>query len=234
MDVKTLTSDRKSMCVSAIAKLRGSLCICLTYGNGEHPTLGFPYLYIYKSRRITLTGDFVANKLTSTNHVRSLICRDKSKFRLESLFSVSICHSWSNMRPVACRPHTSFYNFPLCMNLTCISNISFPWASHAFQKSLYRPCLGENTSNQFLWKHMEDFYILFPSFSLIKLWFISIYFDRLLNSSSFIIEMGNIQTTFFGICSLSLFTSKSHGKHFTRKPYGLLYYRLYTLLWLLM
>ena len=50
LDMETPTRGRRSMCVPAIEKLHRSIRFCLTYGNGEHPTLGLSYLYIDKSQ----------------------------------------------------------------------------------------------------------------------------------------------------------------------------------------
>ena len=73
LDAETPTCGQRSMYILAIGKLCGSLHVCLTYGNGEHPILGLPYPYIDRSRRATFTEDFFAKKPTFTNPIQSLI-----------------------------------------------------------------------------------------------------------------------------------------------------------------
>lgn len=57
------------MCFSAIGKLHGSLRICLTYGNGENPNLGLPFLIQTSPKESHLLETFFAKKFTFTDPI---------------------------------------------------------------------------------------------------------------------------------------------------------------------
>lgn len=82
---------------------------CLTYENGEYRIVGLSYLYIDKSQRVTLARGFFANKPTSTNPIISIICGDRSNHTLSGIIFYGRRPTWSNVGPVACKPHTISY-----------------------------------------------------------------------------------------------------------------------------
>ena len=106
LDAETAARSQRSMCILAIEKLHGSLCLLSILWDGIIPNPRALLSYIDKSQRVTLTKNFFANKLAFTNHIRSLISGIKSSLTLSGIvFSVSICSTWSDVGPVACGPH---------------------------------------------------------------------------------------------------------------------------------
>ena len=73
LDAETPISGQRSMCVSVIGELRGSLYLLSLILDGIIPSPWALLSYIDKSQRITLSRDFFAKKLTSINPNGSLI-----------------------------------------------------------------------------------------------------------------------------------------------------------------
>ena len=81
-DVETLTSGWISMCVPVIEKLHGSLRLLSFVWDGIVHNPRALLSYIEKSKKVTLTRDFFAKKLTSSNPIWSLISGTRSSLIL--------------------------------------------------------------------------------------------------------------------------------------------------------